>query len=81
VQQLSEHPRLQHEYLHTLFKRDNAAGSKFHERQVSLCTCCCCGCMCLHVNDTLTYIICTSFLHSDAEFAPNQLLAFLRNSQ
>jgi hypothetical protein len=37
VAQLEREPRLLHEYLHALFKKDVIAGSKFHELQIELC--------------------------------------------
>jgi hypothetical protein len=36
IQQLRDHPALQHAYLHALFKKDVTAGQKYHELQVLL---------------------------------------------
>eukprot|EP00475_Leptophrys_vorax_P014855 TRINITY_DN21116_c0_g3_i1.p1 TRINITY_DN21116_c0_g3~~TRINITY_DN21116_c0_g3_i1.p1 ORF type:complete len:697 (-),score=196.17 TRINITY_DN21116_c0_g3_i1:23-2077(-) len=36
MSQIKSHPKLQHEYLHTLFKHDERAGAEFHEQQVRL---------------------------------------------
>jgi len=36
VEQLASFPKLQHEYLHALFVKDNMIGYKYHEKQVRL---------------------------------------------